>query len=158
MARVPLPSSRLQERHLVTLAHGMHEHCGSQANAERGYMTSRVGPVVEIVASEDDDGLRVHVGKDITVHNSVHVCSAVYMAWTDRRRPQRITLDLSGARRIDSSGVGALMEIRERTNRLGARLVLCGLEESPRRLLERTGLIRLFEVGETAGNPAIVPA
>jgi hypothetical protein len=47
------------------------------------------------------------------------------------------------------------MEISECTNRSGARLVLSGLEEAPQRLLERTGIMRLFEVGENRGRPAI---
>ena len=117
-------------------------------------MTS-IDHVKDIEVLTDDGGVRVHVRHDITMHNSIEVCTAVKKAWEERGRPQRVILDLSGVRRIDSSGVGALMEISECTNRSGARLVLSGLEEAPQRLLERTGIIRLFEVGENLGRPAI---
>jgi len=117
-------------------------------------MTS-IDNVKDIEVLTDDGGVRVHVRHDITVHNSVEVCTAVKRALEERGRPERVVLDLSGVRRIDSSGVGALMEIWECTNRSGARLGLSGLEEAPQRLLERTGIIRLFEVGENRGRPAI---
>jgi anti-sigma B factor antagonist len=117
-------------------------------------MTS-IDHVKDIEVLTDDGEVRVHVRHDITMHNSIEVCTAVKKAWEERGRPQRVILDLSGVRRIDSSGVGALMEISEWANRSGARLVLSGLEEAPQRLLERTGIIRLFEVGENRGRPAI---
>ena len=117
-------------------------------------MTS-IDHVKDIEVLTDDGEVRVHVRHDITMHNSIEVSTEVKRAWEERGRPQRVILDLSGVRRIDSSGVGALMEISERTNRSGARLVLSGLEEAPQRLLERTGIIRLFEVGENRGRPAI---
>jgi len=109
-------------------------------------MTS-IDNVKDIEVLTDDGGVRVHVRHDITVHNSVEVCTAVKRALEERGRPERVVLDLSGVRRIDSSGVGALMRIRECTNRSGARLVLSGLKEAPQRLLERTGIIRLFGGG-----------
>ena len=117
-------------------------------------MTS-IDHVKDIEVLTDDGEVRVHVRHDITMHNSIEVCTEVKRAWEERGRPQRVILDLSGVRRIDSSGVGALMEISECTNRSGARLVLSGLEEAPQRLLERTGIMRLFEVGENRGRPAI---
>ena len=110
-------------------------------------MTS-IDHVKDIEVLTHDGEVRVHVRHDITMHNSIEVSTEVKRAWEERGRPQRVILDLSGVRRIDSSGVGALMEISERTNRSGARLVLSGLEEAPQRLLERTGIIRLFEVRE----------
>ena len=117
-------------------------------------MTS-IDNVKDIEVLTDDGGVRVHVRHDITVHNSFEVCTAVKRALEERGRPERVVLDLSGVRRIDSSRVRALMEIWECTNRSGARLGLSGLEEAPQRLLERTGIIRLFEVGENRGRPAI---
>ena len=117
-------------------------------------MTS-IDRVKDIEILTDDGGVRVHVRHDITVHNSVEVCTAVKKAWEGRGRPQRVVLDLSGVRHIDSSGIGALMEIRECTNRSGTRLVLFGLEEAPQRLLERTGLVRLFDVGERRDDPGL---
>jgi anti-anti-sigma factor len=110
-------------------------------------MTS-IDHVKDIEVLTDDGEVRVHVRHDITMHNSIEVSTEVKRAWEERGRPQRVILDLSGVRRIDSSGVGALMEISECTNRSGARLVLSGLEEAPQRLLQRTGIIRLFEVRE----------
>jgi anti-anti-sigma factor len=116
-------------------------------------MTS-IDHVKDIEVLRDDGGVRVHVRHDITMHNATEVCTAVKKTWEERGRPQRVILDLSGVRRIDSSGVGALMEIWACTSRSGARLVLSGLEAAPQRLLGRTGIIRLFEVGENRGRPA----
>jgi anti-anti-sigma factor len=109
-------------------------------------------PVAEQAANiqvmEDKLGLTVHILSDITISTSAEIAQAVIAAWEEKSKPRRVILDLHGVRHIDSSGVGALMEIQQRVTQAGGRLVLCGLEEGPRRLLDRTGIARLFEIRE----------
>src|SRR5215471_16390641 len=117
-------------------------------------------PVAEQTTSvqvvEDKLGLTVHILSDITVANSAEIADAVIAAWTEKSKPRRVILDLRGVRHIDSSGIGALMEIQQRVTQENSRLVICGLEEGPRRLLERTGISRLFELRDSPGDASIV--
>jgi anti-anti-sigma factor len=101
-------------------------------------------PEVEVL--EDQHGTRVHVLGDITTRNSAEVSAAVQSALEEKGRLRRLVLDLSGVQHIDSSGIGALMEIQQRMQSANTRLVLTGMEEAPRKLLERTGISRLFDI------------
>jgi ABC-type transporter Mla MlaB component len=81
----------------------------------------------------------------------------VQAAWEEKGRPRRVFMDLSGVQHIDSSGVGALMEIQQRAVRANVHLTLCKLENGPRRLLERTGISRLFEIRDALGGVVAAP-
>jgi anti-anti-sigma factor len=109
-----------------------------------------------IEVSEDQGAVIVHVRSDITVKNSTEICEAVQSAWEEKGRPHRLILDLTGVQHIDSSGIGALMEIQQRMTNTNTMLVLTGLEEAPRRLLERTGISRLFEIRGGANDMSVV--
>ena len=98
--------------------------------------------------------LEVRILTNLTVMNAAAVCAAVLSAWEDRGRPQRLVVDLAGAKHIDSSGVGALLEIAHRIEDAGVRLVLSGLSRPARRMLDRTGLDMVFQITE-AGAPAV---
>src|SRR5438270_6394596 len=91
---------------------------------------------VEVI--EDKHGLTVRVLSDITTRNSEEICEAIQDEWQAHGKPRRLILDLRGVQHIDSSGVGALMEIQQRATQSNVRLTLCGLQDAPRRLLERT--------------------
>jgi len=103
---------------------------------------------------EDRNGLTVRVLGDITTRNAQDVCDAVQEEWEEHERPNRLTLDLHEVPHLDSSGAGALMEMQQRATRWNTRLTICGLQDGPRRLLERTGVGRLFEIRERAADTA----
>ena len=101
-------------------------------------------------------GLHVRVRNDITVRNSAEVAGGVISAWEAEKRPGQLLLDLQDVQEIDSSGIGALMEIRQKLVDAKSRLVLCALREGPRRTLERMGLFRLFEIRDRAEDAEVV--
>jgi sulfate permease, SulP family len=103
---------------------------------------------------ENQGCLEVRILTSLTALNAATVRTAVLSAWEDRGRPQRLVVDLAGARHIDSSGVGALLEISHRIEDAGVRLVLSGLNRPVRRMLDRTGLGIVFQITE-AGAPAV---
>jgi anti-anti-sigma factor len=102
-----------------------------------------------ITATEHAAEVCVPIWGDITVRNSADIVESVVADWEKHGRPGRLILDLSGTRRIDSSGVGALMDIRRRVSEAGTRVVLSGVEEGPRRVLDRTGIARMFEIDDS---------
>jgi anti-anti-sigma factor len=110
----------------------------------------------ELQVTEDNLGLTIHVPGDITARNATETTTAVIAAWENKQRPRRLVLDLKGVQHIDSSGVGALMEIRRQTSQANTRLVLTGLEAGPQRLLERTGIARLFDIRDATGDSSIL--
>jgi anti-anti-sigma factor len=99
--------------------------------------------------------LEVHVLTDLTIRNATAIRNGIMSAWEACGRPARLILDLAGARHIDSSGVGALLDVSHRTEDAGIALVIQGLHKAPRRMLQRTGLGMLFHIaGEGAVHPA----
>jgi anti-anti-sigma factor len=98
----------------------------------------------------DERGLTIRVSQDITANNAAETSEAMLSAWEQQARPWRVTLDLSGMRHLDSSGVGALMQVLHGLRQASARLVLTGLETGPRRILERTGIARMFDIRDHA--------
>ena len=109
-----------------------------------------------VEVSQDRGAVTVHVRSDITVKNSAEISAAVQSAWEEKGRPHHLVLDLSGVQHIDSSGIGALMEIHQRMENANTRLVISGLEAGPSRLLERTGINRLFDLRAGANDMSMV--
>ncbi len=58
----------------------------------------------------------------------------------------RVALNLSAVNYIDSSGVASLVEGLKVSRDLGLRLVLFGLNDSPREVFKISRLLKLFEV------------
>jgi anti-sigma B factor antagonist len=67
-------------------------------------------------------------------------------------RPQlpKLTVDLSGVTYMDTSGLATLMETMRIARQHGTRLVLSGIQNQPRYLLEVTDLDHVFEIEEAA--------
>jgi len=63
-----------------------------------------------------------------------------------RAKRAELVVDLSGVSYIDFSGLATLMEAVRTAKKQGTRLVLSGLQDQPRYLLEVTHLDRLFEI------------
>jgi anti-sigma B factor antagonist len=67
-------------------------------------------------------------------------------------RPQlsKLAVDLSGVTYMDTSGLATLMETMRIARQQGTRLVLSGIQNQPRYLLEVTDLDHVFEIEEAA--------
>ena len=96
----------------------------------------------DVTVSEDERGLIAQLQCDISVRNAADVHRILLGAWKEHPERGELRIDLGQARHIDSSGVGALMELVSD----GVPLSLCNLQDSPRRLLQRTGLSNLFRI------------
>ena len=79
----------------------------------------------------------------ITVNNSDEMRRKLLAAL--RSRPAQMTVDLSQASYMDSSGLATLLEAVRIARRQGTRLTLAGVSGQPRNLFEVAQLDRLFE-------------
>ncbi len=87
--------------------------------------------------------LTVVIEGRITVNNSDEMRRKLLAALGSR--PSQITVDLSRAAYMDSSGLATLLESVRIARRQRTRLVLAGLSGQPRNLFEVGQLDRLFE-------------
>jgi anti-sigma B factor antagonist len=106
----------------------------------------------EVTVLEQNRRLVARITADITIRNSAPIRTAILSAWEERGDPEAVILDLGDVRHIDSSGVGALLELANQAKKAGIPFSLCNLQESPRRLLDRTGLYSMFQVYATVGE------
>jgi len=60
--------------------------------------------------------------------------------------PQRIIVDLNNVEYMDSSGVATLVEALQLAKRSEIRLILCGLGERVRSIIELARLDQIFEI------------
>lgn len=100
---------------------------------------------VGLIIIDDHRRLEIRVLTDIDVRNAASIRTGILSNWEDRGK-EPLVLDLAGARHIDSSGVGVLLEVFHRTDDAGVALILRGLRDAPRRMLERTGLDGFFHL------------
>jgi anti-sigma B factor antagonist len=82
----------------------------------------------------------------ITVENAGEVRTTLRGALHAKRA--NLCVDLSDVSYIDTSGVATLMEAARTARRQGQQLVLAGLHDQPRVLLETTHLDHLFRMGD----------
>jgi anti-sigma B factor antagonist len=62
----------------------------------------------------------------------------------------KLTVDLSGVTYMDTSGLATLMETMRIARQQGTQLVLSGIQNQPRYLLQVTDLDHVFEIEEAA--------
>ena len=67
-------------------------------------------------------------------------------------RLPNLTVDLSGVTYMDTSGLATLMEAMRIARQQGTRLVLAGIQDQPRYLLEITDLDHVFEIEKAAAT------
>jgi len=106
----------------------------------------------EVTVLEHDRMLVARVTADITIGNAEAIRSAILSAWEESDGPEAVIVDLSEVLHMDSSGVGTLLELTNRAKNSSVPLSLCCLRQSPRRLLDRTGLAGLFQIYRTVGD------
>jgi len=106
----------------------------------------------DVAVLEEYPGLVVRMPATVVVENAAAVRTAILDAWERRGTPPSLTLDMSGTRQIDSSGVGLLLDLSHRADREKIPISLCGLRAGPRRVLERTGIGNRFTLCESAAE------
>lgn len=87
----------------------------------------------------------------ITVENSGEMRTVLRNALATK--PTNLSVDLSDVSFIDTSGVATLLEAARMARKQGQRLILAGLHDQPRYLLQITHLDHLFDMnGSEAGK------
>lgn len=84
----------------------------------------------------------------ITINNANEMRRTLTVAL--RPELQKLTVDLTGVTYMDTSGLATLVETMRIGRQQGTRLVLRGIQNQPRYLLETTDLDHVFEIEETA--------
>lgn len=106
---------------------------------------------IDIVSGGTDGEKSFAIHGRITVANSDQVRKVLANALGTK--PTSLSVDLSGASYIDSSGLATLIEAARIARGQGTRLILSGLHDQPRYFFEITHLDRLFDVaGEGASK------
>jgi anti-sigma B factor antagonist len=87
---------------------------------------------------------RVSLSGRITIDSSPDV-SALLLERLQAPGCETVVLDLSDVGYVDTSGVATLVEVLKAARKQGKNILLSGLQERPRFLLESTRLLRLFQ-------------
>ena len=108
-------------------------------------------PTVEISTQSADGCQRLTVSGELDLATSTHLSEAGLRALESPGLVE-LQLDLSQVSFIDSTGIGALVQLKNATDENGRRLVL--LDPAPRvaEVLELTGMIEVFEVEISPGS------
>jgi len=103
---------------------------------------------VQISTRQSGKATIVDVSGDIDLYNSPEVRKVLLAALREERAP-RVIVNLREVRYIDSSGVASLVEGLKVSRELGSRLVLLGLSQAVRDVLEPSRLNKVVEVCDT---------
>ena len=71
------------------------------------------------------------------------------------QKPDRIVVNLSEVKYIDSSGLATLVECLQSTKKLGLPLVLIGMNDNVRDIFELSGLNRVFSIMQTEAEALV---
>ncbi len=91
-----------------------------------------------------EKGVSIAIHGRITVENSGEMSSVLANAL--RKKPTKLSVDLSGVSYIDTAGLATLLEAVGKARKQDTRLVLNAIQDQPRYLLEITHLDRLFDI------------
>jgi len=97
------------------------------------------------------------VGDKVAIHGRITIATSGEMrrvlSNSLRAKPANLSVDLSDVSYIDTSGLATLVEAVRMARKQGTRLILGGIHDQPRYLVEITHLDRLFEIaGEEAST------
>lgn len=89
--------------------------------------------------------LVVEVDGDVDMASSPRLRDTV-LELVGERAETKIVLNLERVDYIDSSGIASLVEALQQARKRKMRLILAGLQEGPRHVLQLTRLLDVFEV------------
>lgn len=103
---------------------------------------------MDINVKRDADRSVIEVAGDIDLYSSPALRETV-LDLLKKRDQKNLIVNLSSVDYIDSSGVASLVEGLQEAKKRKARFILVGLREGPRRVLELTLLLNVFEIHAT---------
>jgi anti-sigma B factor antagonist len=75
-----------------------------------------------------------------------------HLTQAQRKKPQKLIVDLTGVPYMDSSGVATLVEAMQAARKGGSKLILCGLQSKVRSIFEIARLDMVFTIVETSDD------
>lgn len=106
---------------------------------------------LNIHVTDSEGGALVCLSGRVSVDSSPELRERLH-ALLNRQSLPTLTIDLSDLTYIDCSGIATLVEALRIAHSRKTQLQLTGLHDGPRRLLEVTGLVRLFETSEQTSD------
>jgi anti-sigma B factor antagonist len=100
---------------------------------------------IQIDVRKQDETAVIDVVGDIDLYSSPQVRQTILDA-LQQKSENRVLVNLTGVKYIDSSGVASLVEGLQLARRSHVRFGLCGLNKAPRQVLELTRLINVFDI------------
>jgi anti-sigma B factor antagonist len=101
---------------------------------------------VNTAVRERDGSTIVDVTGDIDMSTSPGLRKTLLIAL---KNTQRLVVNLCQVQYIDSSGIASLVEVLKEARNTEKRLLLVGLNEAIREVLQLTRLTKLFEIQDT---------
>ena len=100
---------------------------------------------IQINVRTEGETAVIDVTGDIDLYSSPQVRQTILDA-LNRKTENRVVVNLTGVKYIDSSGVASLVEGLQLSRKSQVRFALCGLNKAPRQVLELTRLIKVFDI------------
>jgi len=103
-------------------------------------------PTFDLDVTEDDEFTLVRVAGEVDLATSPQLREALERAISDG--VPLVRLDMTGVTFLDSSGISVLVDAQQRLHDIPARLVLHGVGDRIKRVLEISGLGSFFELSD----------
>ena len=113
----------------------------------RVQMTSEGGLWINVL--QEGDEVLVRLNGHTTVNSSPDLRDRLLEVLAEKPSPRVVTVDLAGVTRIETSGIATLIEALKLARQRGMTFCLQGLSGSALRLFEVTGVLALFEAGDS---------
>jgi anti-anti-sigma factor len=100
---------------------------------------------MDINVKRDASRSVVEVSGDIDLYSSPKLRDTI-LDLLQKRNQDKVIVNLSQVQYVDSSGIASLVEGLQEAKKRNARLILVGLNDGPRHVLELTRLLNVFEI------------
>ena len=100
---------------------------------------------MEINAKSADRNLLLELRGEIDHHGAKDAMRELELA-VDAALPKKLVLDLSGVTFMDSSGIALILRAQQRMKLLDGSLLVCGVPQQARRVLDAAGIGRLVAI------------
>lgn len=100
---------------------------------------------MEINAKSADRNLLLELRGEIDHHGAKDAMRELELA-VDAALPKKLVLDLSGVTFMDSSGIALILRAQQRMKLLDGSLLVCGVPQQARRVLDAAGIGRLVTI------------
>ncbi len=104
-----------------------------------------------LLGISEQDGITVIEFLDPLVLDAFHVqrVSKQLMDMVELQKPLRIVMDLSAIKMLSSRTLGVFLDMRQKLQPLGGKMVICGIDPQLYRVFKVTSLDKIFDFFST---------